>query len=72
MDYKTRMINEYNELKDKYNKLHKIIIKYEAKTLDFKPACSIELLKEQACYMGNYLRVLEIRAEVEKIDLENK
>ena len=72
MNYKTRMINEYNELTDKYNKLHKMIIKYEAKTLDFKPTCPIELLKEQANYMGNYLRVLEIRAEIENIDLENK
>ena len=72
MDYKTRMINEYNELKDKHNKLHKMIIKYEAKTLDFEPTCPIELLKEQANYMGNYLRVLEIRAEIENVDLENK
>lgn len=71
MDYKTRMINEYNELKDRYDKLHKMIIKYEAKTLDFEPTCPIELLKEQTNYMGNYLRVLEIRSEIENIDLES-
>ena len=72
MDYKTRMVTEYSELKEKYNKLHRMIIKYEAKTLDFEPTCPIELLKEQANYMGNYLRVLEIRAEIENVDLENK
>lgn len=71
-DYKIRFIKEYKELKDKYNKLHKMIIKYEANTLDFEPTCSIDLLKEQANYMGNYLRVLEVRAEIEKIELESE
>ena len=68
-DYKIRFINEYKELKEKYDKLHKLLIKYEAGTLNFKPTCSLELLKEQASYMGNYLRILEIRAEIEKIEL---
>ena len=47
-----------------------MIIKYEAGTLDFTPNCSLELLKEQKRYMGEYLRVLEIRSEIENIDLE--
>lgn len=67
-DYKERFIKEYKELKDKYNKLHKMIVKYEAGTLDFTPTCPLELLKEQASYMGNYLRVLEIRAEIENVE----
>jgi hypothetical protein len=71
-DYKIRFIKEYKELKDKYDKLHKMLIKYEANTLDFEPACSLELLKEQKSYMGNYLRVLEVRAEIEKINLESE
>lgn len=49
-DYKIRFINEYKELKEKYDKLHKLLIKYEAGTLNFKPTCSLELLKEQASY----------------------
>ncbi len=69
-DYKERFKIEYKELKEKYEKLHKLCIKYEAGTLMFKPNCSLELLKEQKSYMGNYLRILEIRAEIEKIDLE--
>ena len=70
MDWKERFVQEYKELEERYNKLHKMIIKYEAGTLDFTPNCSLELLKEQKRYMGEYLRVLEIRAEIEDIDLE--
>lgn len=69
MDYKERFKVEYAELKERYDKLHKMIVKYEAGTLDFKPTCSIELLKKQASYMGNYLGVLEVRAEIEKIEI---
>lgn len=70
MDWKERVVQEYKELKERYNKLHKMIIKYEAGTLDFTPNCSLELLKEQKMYMGEYLRILEIRSEIEDIDLE--
>ena len=72
MDYKDRFKIEYKELKERYNKLHKIIIKYEACTLDFTPDTPVHILEEQAKFMGNYLRILEIRAEIEKIDLEEK
>ena len=68
-DYQVRMYHEYRELRKKYTKLHRMIVKAEAGTLDFTLNCPIELLKEQANYMGNYLRILEIRAEIEKIDL---
>ena len=70
MDWKERVVQEYKELKERYNKLHKMLIKYEAGTLDFTPNCSLELLKEQKMYMGEYLRILEIRSEIENIDLE--
>jgi hypothetical protein len=68
-DYKQRMKKEYWQLKDRYDKLHKMCVKYEAGTLDFTPTCSLELLKEQKAAMGNYLRCLEIRAEIEKVVL---
>ncbi len=32
--YQVRMANEYKELKERYQKLHRMIIKYEAGTLD--------------------------------------
>ena len=45
MDYKERMRNEYIELKDKYDKLHRMLVKYDAGKLDFTPTCPIELLR---------------------------
>ncbi len=68
-DYKERMKKEYWQLKDRYTKLHNMCIKYEAGTLDFTPSCSLDLLKEQKAAMGNYLKCLEIRAEIEKVKL---
>lgn len=68
-DYKERFKAEYLQTKIRYEKLHKMTVKYEAGTLNFEPSCSLEILKEQKSYMGNYLRMLEIRAEIEKIDL---
>ena len=68
-DYKERFKAEYYQTKIRYDKLHKMCIKYEAGTLNFTPNCSLELLKEQKSHMGNYLRCLEIRAEIEGIEL---
>lgn len=68
-DYKERFRAEYLQAKIRYDKLDAMTVKYEAGTLNFEPSCSLELLKEQKKYMGNYLRILKIRAEIEKIDL---
>ena len=68
-DYKERFIAEYYQTKIRYDKLHKMIVKYEANTLNFEPNCPIELLMEQAEYMGKYLHILEVRAEIEGIEL---
>lgn len=68
-DYKERFKAEYYQTKIRYDKLHKMLVKYEAKTLDFELSCPPEILEKQACYMGNYLRTLEVRAEIEKIEL---
>lgn len=67
--YVSRMIAEYHELKDKYNKLHRMLVKHEAGTLDFEPTCPIELLEHQANVMGEYLHTLEVRAEIENVEL---
>lgn len=67
--YVNRMINEYHELKDKYTKLHRMLAKHEAGTLDFEPTCPIELLEHQANVMGEYLHILEVRAEIENVKL---
>jgi hypothetical protein len=68
-DYRDRFVAEYLQTRIRYMSLHKMCIRYEAGTLSFTPKCSLELLKEQKSYMGNYLRCLEVRAEIEGITL---
>lgn len=68
-DYKDRFKAEYWQAKIRYDKLDAMTVKYEANTLTFTPKCSLELLKEQKKYLGNYIRTLKIRAEIEKIEL---
>ena len=68
-DYKDRFKAEYLQTKLRYDKLHRTIIKLEADTLEFEPRFSITIMRNQAHYMGEYLHVLEIRAEIEGIDL---
>ena len=68
-DYKERFKAEYYQCQIRYKALHKMIIKYEAGTLDFEPTCPLGLLKEQAAAMGRYLYTLEIRAQIEDIVL---
>lgn len=68
-EWQTRFRIEYHELKERYNKLHKMLVKYDAGTLEFKPTCPIELLRKQKATMGEYLNILEIRAEIEKVTL---
>ena len=71
-DYKERMKVEYQQTKERYDKLHKMLVKYDAGTLDFTPTCPIELLKEQAGAMGKYLYILEVRAQIENVDIQNE
>ena len=68
-DYKERFKAEYYQLKIRYDKLDAMTVKYEAGTLNFTPSCALDLLKEQKKHMGNYLRSLKIRAEIEGIEL---
>ena len=68
-DYKNRMKAEYLQTKIRYDKLHKMIVKYESNTLNFEPSCSLDLLKKQVSAMGQYLYYLECRAEIEGIEL---
>ena len=69
-DYKERFKADYWQTKTRYNKLHKMIIRYEAGTLNFTRSCPLEVLKEQRRHMGEYLHSLEVRAEIDSIDLE--
>ena len=68
-DYKERFKIEYLQTKGRYDKLHKMLVKYEANALDFTPTCDINILKKQAKAMGEYLFCLEVRAVIEDVDL---
>ena len=69
LDYKERFKAEYYQTKIRYEKLRKMVNKYMAGTLDFKPDCSFELLARQKRHMAEYLHTLEVRAEIEEIEL---
>ena len=69
MDYKERMKAEYSELLERYSKLHRMLVKYDAGKLEFTPTCPIELLKKPAKTMVEYLYILEVRAEIEGVTL---
>ena len=71
-DYKERFKAEYMQTKIRYDKLHAMVTKYEAGTLHFQPTCPINLLKEQKAAMGLYLQALEVRAEMEGIELRDQ
>lgn len=71
-DHKERLKAEYWQTKIRYEKLHQMIVKYEAGVLEFEPKCPLLLLKEQASYMGQYLYTLEVRAKMEDIPLEDE
>ena len=69
-NYKERLKAEYLQVKIRYEKLRKMLVKLDAGTLDFTPKCTTALLLEQKRYMGEYIRCLEVRAEVEGVELE--
>lgn len=68
-DYRDRFRAEYFQLKIRKDKLRTMLIKHEAGTLNFEPTCDITVLDSQLYYMEEYLKQLEVRAEVEGIDL---
>lgn len=69
-NYKERLKAEYLQVKIRYEKLRKMLVKLDAGTLDSTPKCTKALLLEQKRYMGEYIRCLEVRAEVEGVELE--
>lgn len=68
-DYQLRFIDEYRQLKERCIKLRKLLTKYDAGVLDFTPKCNADILGQQLEYMDNYLYILEVRAEIEGVDL---
>ena len=74
-DYRERFKAEYLQTKIRYEKLKKFNTKIEASKLigapeSIKHDCPLVLLRQQQKFMGEYLHVLELRAEIEGIELE--
>ena len=83
-DYKERFKAEYLQTKIRYERLKKLNTKIEAAELaKFCPPnrerttmamphhdCPTELLRRQQTIMGEYLHILEVRAEIENIELK--
>lgn len=70
-DYKDRFKGEYLQTKIRHNKLKAMCDKWDNDELDFEPTCPREIYNEQLSYMFSYLCVLEERAQLEGIDLND-
>lgn len=73
-DYKERFIAEYEQTKIRYEKLKDFCNKIEVAEITGtevpKHDCPFSLLREQKEYMRIYLSVLEKRALIEGIDIQ--
>lgn len=70
-DYKERFKAEVMQLTIRLNGLLAMLDKYRKGKLDFKPACSYELLEGQSILMRNLLGILHSRAKIEGIVLQS-
>ena len=67
--WQQRMFLEYETLSLRHTKLQQMLERWEAGTLEATPRSPIKLLQYQSNLMAEYLRILEKRAEIEKIPL---
>lgn len=70
-DYKTRMVEEYHELKERISKLDDAVTKYKRGELEFKPKCLGGMTVAQLYIMQDYLHVLFDRIKVMGISLDS-
>lgn len=72
-DYKERFIAEYQQTKIRYEKLKRFCNRIEAAQIKYVPEpahdCPLQLLREQQRAMGEYLKILELRAEIENVNI---
>lgn len=68
-DYKERFKAEYYQLRNRYENLKAMVEKWDAGELSFTPTCPRELYDAQLGAMENYKKVLEMRADLEDVDL---
>lgn len=70
-DYRERFKAEYLQTMIRAQKLDNMIVKYLNGELDFEPATPIKILRTQLDVMIEYLSWLEVRAQIEGIDLSS-
>ena len=76
-DYRERMLAEYWQTKIRYERLKKLTTRLEAERLRLLPGLPeqqpngtpAEVLRNQQAVMGEYLRILELRAACEGVAL---
>lgn len=68
-DYKERFLGEYYQTKIRYDKLKAMCKKWGNGELDFEPTCDRAVYGSQLIAMCDYLKTLELRAEIEGIEL---
>lgn len=72
-DYKDRFAAEYFQTFTRYLRLKRFCNRIEAAQIigitEPEHDCPLQLLREQQSAMGNYLRILELRAEIENINI---
>lgn len=71
-DYRKRFAAEYWQVRIRREKLLRIISLHNAGTIPFALDCQVELLDLQYEAMSDYLRILEERAVIEGVNLEEK
>ena len=70
-DYKERFRAEYAQLTIRYYGLCNMLKKWDNGTLEFKPTCPRSTYNMQTKAMEDYIAVLEARAVMENIILED-
>lgn len=70
-DYKTRMVEEYHELKERISKLDDAVIRYKRGELESKPKCLGGMIVAQLYIMQDYLHVLFDRIKAMGISLDS-
>lgn len=70
-DYKERFRTEYYQVVIRYKKLQAMLDKWDNGNLNFEPTCPRSTYNMQIKAMTDYIAVLEARAVMENVNLED-
>ncbi len=69
VDFKERFKAEYYQLSIRLDALVSMLNKWGNGALNFTPKCSKETLENQVIFMQGYKKILELRADIEEVEL---